>query len=78
MDQQILMALGQYLNENLSLETCDNTLKNTVAYLKAIQYEDIEAEETWLEEQGVSCDCQVVLKLYLPAREEEVTSSSAD
>ncbi len=74
MDQQTLLLLGQYLNENLSLETCDNTLKNSTEWLRAMQVDNLEDQITWLEDQGVSCDCEVVIKLYIPAREEEITN----
>ncbi len=72
MDQQTLILLGQYLNENLSLETCDNSLKKSAEWLQAMQVDDVEEHISWLEEQGVSCDCEVVIKLYIPAREEEI------
>ena len=72
MDQKTLLLLGQYLNENLSLETCDNSLKKSVEWLQAMQIDMVEEQINWLEEQGVSCDCEVVIKLYIPAREEEI------
>ncbi len=74
MDQQTLLSLGKYLNENLSLETCDNTMKKSVEWLRAMQVEEVEEQINWLELQGVSCDCEVVIKLYIPAREEEINN----
>lgn len=73
MDQQTLMTLGQYLNENLSLETCDNSLSLASDWLEAMGTSDVESELSWLKEQGISCDCEVVIKLYIPAREKEIT-----
>ena len=78
MDHQTLITLGEYLNENLNLETCDNTLRNTHAWLEVMMPDQTEAELAWLEAQGVSCDCQVVLKLYIPARENEVCEPPSD
>jgi hypothetical protein len=72
MDQQTLLLLGQYLNENLSLETCDNSLKKSTEWLRAMQVDEVEEQIIWLQEQGISCDCEVVIKLYIPAREEEI------
>ena len=71
MDQQTIKALGQYLNDNLNLETCDNTLKLTSQWLLAMEVEDLDAIVSWLEEKEIHCDCEVVLKLYIPAREKE-------
>jgi hypothetical protein len=75
MDQQTLMLLGQYLNENLSLETCDNSLIKTMDWLKAMEVDDLDETLEWLAEQGVVCDCEIVIKLYIPAREKEMTST---
>lgn len=77
MDHKHLIALGEFLNENLNLETCDNTLRNTHAWLDAMLPDQADAEMAWLEAQGVSCDCQVVLKLYIPARENQMTEMSS-
>ena len=73
MEQETLLSLGQYLNENLRLETCDNTLNKSTEWLVAMKIDAIESQLEWLENQGVSCDCEVVIKLYIPAREEEIS-----
>ncbi len=75
MDQQLLMLLGQYLNENLSLETCDNSLIKTMEWLKAMGVDDFDETLEWLAENGVVCDCEVVIKLYIPAREKELSGT---
>ena len=75
MDQQLLMLLGQYLNENLSLETCDNSLIKTMDWLKAMGIDNVDETLEWLAEKGVVCDCEVVIKLYLPAREKELSGT---
>ena len=75
MDQQTLMLLGQYLNENLSLETCDNSLIKTMEWLNAMEVDDLDETLDWLGEQGIVCDCEIVVKLYIPAREKEMTST---
>ncbi len=75
MDQHMLMLLGQYLNENLSLETCDNSLIRTMEWLKAMDVDDFDETLEWLAEKGVVCDCEIVIKLYIPAREKELSGN---
>ena len=78
MDHQNLMLLGEFLNENLNLETCDNTHSKTVEWLTVMMPDKVEPVLTWLEEQEVSCDCEVVLKLYIPAREATPSEPPSD
>ena len=75
MNEQTLFLLGAFLNDNLSLQTCDSTLNHTAAWLSAQGFEEIEHEIEWLEEAGANCDCEVVLKLYVPRLEEEASSN---
>ncbi len=75
MDQQKLFMLGEYLNDNLSLQTCDSTLNHSAGWLKANGVEDLEIEIEWLEQAGANCDCEVVLKLYVPMLEEQAKST---
>ncbi len=75
MDQPTLMLLGQYLNENLNLETCDNSLTKTIDWLRAMEVDGLDETLEWLDGNGVICDCEVVIKLYIPAREREMSGA---
>lgn len=77
MDHETLMALGAYLNEHTPMNTCDNTFRLTAEWLRG-RMDDAEAEECleWLKSQGARCDCQVVIQVYLPARDRTKMPSS--
>ena len=65
MDKNSAVSLGKYLNHYIDPnETCDRTLQKTIAWLKANQF-DVEAELIWLENQGIRCDCDIVVGMYL-------------
>ncbi len=68
MDEQTLLELGEYLNDNPNLDTCNNTLDATREWLEAHRPDQAAADLEWIAEQGATCDCEVVLKLYLPQR----------
>ncbi len=75
MKDDTILALGGFLNENLSLQTCDNSLSNTVEWLSTHEHDGLESHLSWLEEQGVSCDCDVVLKLFIPIRDRSLNQT---
>ncbi len=68
MDKQTLIHLGRYLNIYIEpFDSCDGTLSQTIVWLEANGCEVVK-EVDWLLRQGVTCDCEVVTRLYLPAR----------
>ncbi len=68
MDRDTILSLGNYLNLYIDpVGTCDRSFRNTGDWLRANGY-DVEAEIEWLTEQGVHCDCEFVIKLFLPMR----------
>lgn len=70
MDHETLISLGEYLNEQISMETCDTSLSHSEEWLRSVGVEDVEAELDWLRAQGATCDCEVVTVLYLRVKEE--------
>jgi hypothetical protein len=68
MDRETLLDLGRYLNVYIEpFDSCDGTLSQTVRWLEANGV-NVDAATVWLKSQGVSCDCEVVTKLYIPTR----------
>jgi Protein of unknown function (DUF2695) len=70
MDHETLISLGEYLNEQISMETCDSTLSHSEEWLRSEGIQDVEAELDWLRSQGAVCDCEVVTVVYLQIKEE--------
>ncbi|MDX1437764.1 MAG: DUF2695 domain-containing protein [Anaerolineales bacterium] len=71
MDPETIHSLGEYLNENIGMETCDSSLSFSASWLQENGIEDVDAELQWLREQGANCDCEVVTVLYLKFEEED-------
>ena len=68
MDRDTLMDLGRYLNVYIEpFDSCDGTMNQTVVWLEA-NGKNVDREISWLEDQGISCDCEIVTKLYIPTR----------
>jgi Protein of unknown function (DUF2695) len=70
MNHETIISLGEYLNEQISMETCDTTLSHSEEWMRSAGIEDVETELEWLHSQGISCDCEVVTLLYLRIKEE--------
>ena len=69
MDDDTILALGKFLNEVIEeFDTCDHTLGVTEAWLKAYGY-DGKATLDWLHDHGITCDCEYVIKIYIPTRD---------
>ena len=69
MDRKTTLALGKFLNEVLEYyDTCDHTLDTTVAWLES-HWRDVETNLKWIQDQGITCDCEFVLKIYIPTRD---------
>lgn len=79
MDIERLRALGEYLAIALGdpdeIWKCDGTLKQTEIWLRANG--DSEDEFAYIEGEGGTCDCEVLLNVVIPKLEyhdsEEVT-----
>ncbi len=76
MNRETLLALGEYLNEVIPLDTCDSTLRYTAAWLSSTDRPDPDSDLAWIQSQGVICDCDVVIKLYLPSRISKISDPS--
>jgi hypothetical protein len=77
MDRDTLLALGEYLNEVIPLDTCDSTLRYTAEWLSSTDRPDPAADLEWIRNQGVICDCDVVIKLYLPSRISKISDPAS-
>lgn len=53
-------ALFDYLDEKLTDNPCDDTLKLSVAFLQSLKLDNIEEITKWLGEHGGYCDCEVL------------------
>jgi hypothetical protein len=68
MERTTLLDLGRYLNVYIEpFDSCDGSLSQTMVWLEA-NGRNVEQEIEWLQAQGVTCDCEVVTKLYIPTR----------
>ena len=68
MERNTLLDLGRYLNVYIEpFDSCDGTLSQTMVWLEA-NGRNVKQEIAWLHSQGVTCDCEVVTKLYIPTR----------
>jgi hypothetical protein len=56
-------ALFDDLNEKLTDNSCDDTLKFSVAFLRSLKLENIEEITKWLGENHGYCDCEVLANL---------------
>ena len=54
-----LAGLFDHLDERLGVDGCDHTSKMTMKYLERRKL-NAEAIQTWLEEYGGYCDCEVL------------------
>ena len=59
MPAELFKELFDYLDEELSVESCQDDLRLTRAFLES-QGCDTEAVLEWLEENGGGCDCEVL------------------
>lgn len=75
MDHDTLFELGQYLNKATTHDTCDKSLSHSETWLRAHNRPDVEGDLAWLQSQGAVCDCEVILKIYLPALQKRKTNS---
>lgn len=64
-----LAALGKHLNERISFSPeppcvtgCDQTLRHTVAWLRAHKLQ-VRNELRWLQRRGGVCDCGVIVEV---------------
>jgi hypothetical protein len=53
-------ALFDYLDEQLTENNCDHTLKLSTRFLQTLNPDNIEAIAEWLKENGGDCDCGVL------------------
>ncbi len=53
-------ALFDYLDEKLTDNPCDDTLKLSVVFLQSLKLDNIEEITKWLGENGGYCDCEVL------------------
>lgn len=68
MERITLLDLGRYLNVYIEpFDSCDGTLGQTRVWLEA-NGKNVVQEIDWLKTQGITCDCEVVTKLYIPTR----------
>ena len=56
-------GLFDYLDEQLSDNPCDDTLKFSVTFLQSLKLDNIEEITKWLDENGGYCDCEVLANL---------------
>ena len=71
MDRKTILALGEFLNDVQKFyDTCDHTLDTTVAWLES-HWRDVEDNLQWIQDQGITCDCEFVLKIYIPTRDRD-------
>jgi hypothetical protein len=60
MNRENFKCLFNYLDEQLTDNSCDDTLKLSVTFLQSLKIENIEEIAEWLEENGGYCDCEVL------------------
>jgi hypothetical protein len=66
MDKKTIFELGSYLNDRIGpYNTCNHELNLTTVWLNE-NGRNVEEDLVWLHEQSVTCDCQVVINLYIP------------
>jgi hypothetical protein len=66
LDNKTIFELGSYLNDRIGpFNTCNHQLSVTTHWLEKNRPE-ADADLAWLEKQGITCDCQVVIQLYIP------------
>jgi hypothetical protein len=53
-------ALFDYLDEKLTDNPCDDTLKLSVDFLQSLNLDNIEEITKWFSEHGGYCDCEVL------------------
>lgn len=56
-------ALFDYLDEQLTDNPCDDTLKLSVFFLQSLKLDNIEEITKWLGENGGYCDCEVLVNV---------------
>ena len=60
MSRENFKGLVDYLDEQLSDNSCDDTLKFSVTFLQSLKLDNIEEITKWLGENGGHCDCEVL------------------
>ena len=53
-------ALFEYLDEKLTDNPCNDTLKLSIVFLHSLKLDNIEEITNWLSENGGHCDCEVL------------------
>ncbi len=60
MSHENFKNLFDYLDEQLTNNTCDDTLKLSVTFLQSLKLDNIDEITEWLGENGGYCDCEVL------------------
>ncbi len=63
MSRQYFIQLFDFLNKKLSEYGCDDSLKLTTEFLQQKCVEKINETESWLQENGGYCDCEVLYNI---------------
>ena len=60
MSRELFMQLFDHLDESVSSNGCDHSLKLTEAFLEHHQVDNATAVMEWLGDKGAYCDCEVL------------------
>lgn len=63
MTHMLFIDLFDFLDNTLSDEECDNTMRLTRSYLAENQVENTDEVLKWLSEHGGYCDCEVLMNV---------------
>ena len=58
--RELFKELFNYLDTNLSINSCDHTLKLTDQFLSKKKITNIPAVKVWLGDKSAHCDCEVL------------------
>jgi hypothetical protein len=53
-------ALFNYLDEQLTENNCDHSLKISIKFLQSLNLDNVEVIVEWLKENGGYCDCEAL------------------
>lgn len=60
MSRENFKALFDNLNEKLTENDCDHSLKFSIRFLETLNLDSMEETAKWLKENGGYCDCEVL------------------
>jgi hypothetical protein len=60
MSPENFKGLFDYLDEQLTDNSCDDTLKLSITFLQSLKLDNVQEIIEWLSENGGYCDCEVL------------------